>query len=435
AWGLGMGAEAVSGEGEAAIPLPPRSEPQGEPEPALEPFPPSEPSPDAGAPPEPTEAVPPPPEPLGTGRGASIGAAILVAAAVALIVSGSAPYWTRALGLAPPMPTAATASPTQRIEALWHRLAALESRPAPPAEAPAVMNGLAGRVAELERKTEQLGTDLNRRAGAAGSPGGEGPAAAALAQRLDAIEGKVQALQGDVENARRASAAAVGPERIAALSDRIDEATAELRAMQAKLSMLVDLPQRMQALGQRVESSAGQELRTAFVLAAGQLEAALDSGQPFTSELEAVRRLAGKDADLAPILAQLEDSAGEGVPTLAQLRTRFEDMALAVAQAATAPVEGRWIDRGLARLRSVVTVRPVGGDVEGDGAEARLARAEARLSEGDLAAGVSELDGLTGPAAEAAAPWLADARARVAADKAIQRLRERALARIAPAGQ
>jgi hypothetical protein len=92
------------------------------------------------------------------------------------------------------------------------------------------------------------------------------------------------------------------------------------------------------------------------------------------------------------------------------------------------------MDRAWARLRSVVTVRPVGGDVAGDSPEARLARAEARLDEGDLASAVGELEGLQGTAAEAAAPWLAGARARAAADEAIARLRERALARVLPDG-
>ena len=92
------------------------------------------------------------------------------------------------------------------------------------------------------------------------------------------------------------------------------------------------------------------------------------------------------------------------------------------------------MDRAWARLRSLVTVRPVGGDVAGDSPEAHLARAEARLDEGDLAGAVSELEALEGPAAEAAAPWLAGARARVAADQAIEALRERALARVLPNG-
>jgi hypothetical protein len=73
-----------------------------------------------------------------------------------------------------------------------------------------------------------------------------------------------------------------------------------------------------------------------------------------------------------------------------------------------------------------VTVRPVGDDVRGDTAEARVARAEAALDKGDLAAAVAELDQLEGRPAEAAADWLAQAKARLGADQAVAQLRTQA---------
>jgi hypothetical protein len=75
---------------------------------------------------------------------------------------------------------------------------------------------------------------------------------------------------------------------------------------------------------------------------------------------------------------------------------------------------------------SLVTVRPVGADVEGDSAAARVARAEAALDRGDVGAAVAELEALDGPAAAAAAPWLAEVRPRLAAETALHRLQERA---------
>jgi uroporphyrinogen-III synthase len=66
-------------------------------------------------------------------------------------------------------------------------------------------------------------------------------------------------------------------------------------------------------------------------------------------------------------------------------------------------------------------VRPL-GPVEGAAAEAVVARAEAHLEKGDLASALGELDALSGPAAEAAAPWRAKAEARLAAQGALQRL-------------
>jgi uroporphyrinogen-III synthase len=74
----------------------------------------------------------------------------------------------------------------------------------------------------------------------------------------------------------------------------------------------------------------------------------------------------------------------------------------------------------------LVTVRPVGDDVRGDTAEARVARAEAALDKGDLAAAVAELDQLEGRPAEAAADWLSRAKARLGADQAVAGLRAQA---------
>jgi hypothetical protein len=56
-----------------------------------------------------------------------------------------------------------------------------------------------------------------------------------------------------------------------------------------------------------------------------------------------------------------------------------------------------------------------------------VARAEAALDGGDLAGAISELEALDGPAAAAAAPWLAEARPRLAAEAALDTLRDRAL--------
>ena len=51
-----------------------------------------------------------------------------------------------------------------------------------------------------------------------------------------------------------------------------------------------------------------------------------------------------------------------------------------------------WWDRLMGRVSELVTVRPVGEDVEGDSPAARVARAEAHIASGDLASAVNELD-------------------------------------------
>ena len=74
------------------------------------------------------------------------------------------------------------------------------------------------------------------------------------------------------------------------------------------------------------------------------------------------------------------------------------------------------------------------GEAVGDGPLARLARAEARLAEFKLSDAVAELDGLSGAPREAAAVWLDQAKARLAADRAIEALQSLALGQFAAPG-
>ena len=77
-----------------------------------------------------------------------------------------------------------------------------------------------------------------------------------------------------------------------------------------------------------------------------------------------------------------------------------------------------------------MTVRRV-GEVEGAETDAVLARAERRLAAGELAAAVGLIEGLDGPAIEAARDWLARAKARQTALAALAGLQRRAIAGLA----
>jgi hypothetical protein len=86
---------------------------------------------------------------------------------------------------------------------------------------------------------------------------------------------------------------------------------------------------------------------------------------------------------------------------------------------------GDWLDQTLSSLEGLVSVRRV-GEVEGDTAEAIVARAETALDQGNLAKAVDDVASLTGAAADAAAGWLARAKNRLAVDKAVASLSSQA---------
>jgi hypothetical protein len=76
----------------------------------------------------------------------------------------------------------------------------------------------------------------------------------------------------------------------------------------------------------------------------------------------------------------------------------------------------------MASAESLVKVKRIDAEAEGDTPEAALARAAAKLDQGDLAASVKEVETLQGAQAAAFAGWLDQAKARLGADETLQRL-------------
>lgn len=172
------------------------------------------------------------------------------------------------------------------------------------------------------------------------------------------------------------------------------------------------LGQRMQALEQRINQP-GREQAIARALAAAGLKAATDRGGSFKAELDTFASVAADD----PAAAKLQAYADKGVPTRADLVRRFPAAANAMIDAIHQPAA----DEGIAaRLMSsamrVVKVRPV-GDVEGETPEARVARMEERIKNGDLKAAVAEFDGLPDVAKQAASAFKQALDARVEVDE------------------
>jgi hypothetical protein len=158
-------------------------------------------------------------------------------------------------------------------------------------------------------------------------------------------------------------------------------------------------------------------------LAAAALLSAAQTSRPFTGELAAVAAQAPAGIDLSGFAAL----AATGAPSRAALARDFPDFAALAAAAARRPGETAGLgDRLLAGLSRVIVVRPV-GRLAGDGADARLARAEAQLNEGDLEAALASLAALPPAAQDALRPWWDRAQTRARLDRQAAALSEHAL--------
>ncbi|HVI90187.1 MAG TPA: uroporphyrinogen-III synthase [Dongiaceae bacterium] len=406
-------------------------------------------------------------------RSSGGGAGTVVASAVvAALVSGAvviaAPRWQPLLGL-----NGATSS-TDDVAKLQQDVTALSARQS---DAPAKTD-IAAALSPLQDEVATLKatvSDLSQRASAQGTAnqgtanqGSADTSAAAptvdlqpLADRVNALEATLTDLQGKVKAEAPASPAApatdFSPEisglkmENQALRDQITALSGKLDALDKDGLGKVDaslgtVSQRVASLEAQVAAApapvtARQQLATATVLAIGQLQNLIAGTQAFGGQLAVLKQLAGSDTqlggDLNPILEKLAPIADSGAPTLSQLQTSLP--ATEIARAAEAEQAGSlagdtsWWQRMTHRLAEIVTVRPVGEDVTGDGPLERLARAEAALKKGDLTKAAPEIGGLTGEPARQAAPWLAQAQARLTLDAASSQLSQVAARQLAPA--
>lgn len=235
-------------------------------------------------------------------------------------------------------------------------------------------------------------------------------------------------------------------QQIADLTQRLDQVSA-LDAKLGELAPKVDaLAPRIDALDQQVASlpkSGEQQRSVALIVAIGELRSALASDKSFAAELSTLNDLTQNDealrSRLKPIVDSLTPMADAGVPTLSQLAAGFPSTEIAragEADLAGAASDDNWLKRfwrGLGHsISEVITVRPTGPDVEGDDTLARLARAEAKLGEGDLKAAVAEVRAMQGLAAETSREWLAQAEARLAIEDAAAQLADISTRELAP---
>jgi hypothetical protein len=298
------------------------------------------------------------------------------------------------------------------------------------------------RIAALEARIAELGT-----AAPAPAPGG---APAPLQRRLESVETRLGTLERNAPNIFNEAAGATLDQRVTALETARTESTQAVGALGARLSSLeaatpADLPQRLQSFASGTQL-AGIEARVAqlealrdaaAVLALARLARAADEARPYLREFRALQTVAPEDS----AIPALEPYAETGVPTLAMLTARFPEAARTAISAERAGLADGFWSRLWARFRNLVSIRRIAMG-EGNDTESRLARAQSALADGNLIEAVEETAALEGDAAQAIAPWLRDAQARLAIDRAITEMDERvtqvlavrAAARPEPAG-
>jgi len=311
-----------------------------------------------------------------------------------------------------------TATLKNDVDSTAGRLSALErayEQLAADGAASGDMQSLNERVAGLVSTMVQLSTRVDALETRGLAPGTEGKAqptadTADLRSRLSELESDLNALSAAVKGRLDGLEARVGNDfanRLAAVEQAQASAPskADIDGLAARMTLL--------------ENNEGivAVRRATRALAVSALAQAVRSDAPFSAEIALVSDLVGED----PALATLKARAEEGVPSTARLQREFADASRAAVAARDEALGGGFFARAWRSITSLVTVRHTGG-AAGNDLDAVLARMQGALARQDVAAAVSEAQGVSGAPQKALAPWLDKAQKHIEAEKALRAL-------------
>ena len=351
--------------------------------------------------------------------------------------TGTAPADSTQTASAPATSAPAADAPANTVsledfDALSERVAALEAEIARLSDAPAAAASTSGgeelseRIASLESRFTALSDEMaivRQGLGVAEDTDGVSSVASDLSDRLAQLDSRLSTLEQ-----QEAGPPPVSAEDLAALTRRIDELQQTSEGGDADLVARLDaLAATQKDLAAKVAQGRNrQEQAGAFLLAANLLAAASSDSGTFSAELDAVETAALDQPEVGEAIGTLRTHAG-GVPSEADLRSRFPSVAASIIDASIVGAGDDVVGTALTRIASLVTLRRTETE-EGDDIDAIVNRAEAAANAGDLPGAVQALGALDGDPAKVAQPWIAEAQARIAVDRAVRTLQSRALA-------
>jgi hypothetical protein len=224
--------------------------------------------------------------------------------------------------------------------------------------------------------------------------------------QLPDLSARVAKLESDAPKANAAGS------DLAALAARIDKIEAALAAPKNETRVAE-------------EKLAAADNATAIAITAEVAEERLRSGAAFGPELAALQRMGVDAVALSPLEAVVN-----GAPTNSALAASFNAVAPHVLAATAQPDTGSVTDRFLAHLHNLVKVREL-NETAGDDPQALVSQIEAGSRRGDIGAALAAFDKLPEAARKAAGDWPTLARARQAAEAALQSIREAAVGQLA----
>lgn len=315
------------------------------------------------------------------------------------------------------------------------------------------LESLQARVAAMETALETVKSEASETAGSAsalegsftsmsGSLDGVSASIATLKTEVADLENRLQNTEATAKAAQ--TAVSTSDVSLKTLADSQARATETLSSLSADIqsvenandAALTELRAELEALSKRVagvEATMGDATArevAARALSVSALKSAVDSGQPFETELAAVKAGLPPDTDVSA----LEGLAKTGVAPTSVLIAEFPAVARQIHASISEPDRsGDVLTSLLSGARSIVTVRGP-GDADGSGPAAALRRMENAVAAGDLPGALTAYDDLPDGGQAAGADWAARAKARIAVNQLTDQASQEVLSELARRG-
>ncbi len=222
--------------------------------------------------------------------------------------------------------------------------------------------------------------------------------------------------------------------RIAALEAQVARLTSALETANAARDVTPPAPVLAAPVPAAVPSNPAPATPAAaaerFALAALHLQVTLGTSRPYLRELQTLRDAAPPGGLPSTLADALVSHASRGLPNASELRESF--LAIAPALVERAADHDGWLDWALAVARRMLARLGLVEPPPLPPSQATIANVSRLLARGMIAPALADIESLDPALMPLLGGWLAQARARVAADQAVQETILRALNRAAP---
>jgi hypothetical protein len=302
-----------------------------------------------------------------------------------------------------------------RLSRIEGELNQASSSPHPGEPDRGAVEALANRVAKLEETIGRLGS---------------APVDVASAERFSAVERDLKALSNRVGMLTQQGEGATAAARES--RQRADANAAAVAELAQKVGAMDNAAGRdkmvgeMRSLAERVGAvestlSKARDSSSRLAVAAIALNSAVERGQPFASDLAAVKSLGANPELVGP----LEPFAAFGIPMPATLSREL--LGLIPLLRAKGPIQGSFLTRLQANAEKLVHIRPQ-QEKAGNEVSAMLDRIEIKAANADVDGALAELENLPPAMRAPADAWIEKTKARSAAEGSSRRLLAASLA-------